>query len=193
MPPIDGDRNKVSILRFANKVLGKWRTPGERMSEVPKEKRQRRLPAKNSNTKDPIVETQDGRRNTRRSYNPGISGLWDADKKQRGMGRILQAAARSREAEAISERQRKAAERAARIKRLYQNKDFKVFWKKMQVDETFWINEIQKPQGVKGGLTLDYYYGFCVGNLKAIAELRDFIMGYQFKVNKDAIKAQAKV
>lgn len=177
----------MSILQKVNQILSKWPVRKETLPQLPvKAKQKPKAPSlDNKNTK---LETKDGRCDTRRSYHTTKSSIWNADKKSESMERILRAATRSTKAEGISERKRKFDERTSRIKRLYQNRDFKLFWKKMCNDENFWLNEIQKPAGVKDGVTLDYYYGFCNGNLKAIAELRDFVMGYQFKIDKDAIK-----
>lgn len=184
MSRIDKSDNKVSILQSLNRLFSRRNPRRDNLRKVSKEERPREIG--DSCPKDTELEIKDGRRDTRRSYHSGCTSLWDADKKQRRMGRILQATARGREAEAISERKRKTEERAVRIRRLYKNRDFRLFWRKMQSDENFWLNEIQKPAGIKDGINLDYYYGFCNGNLKAIAELRDFVMGYQFKINKDA-------
>lgn len=189
MQRIKENKNRMSILQKINKVFSKWSLRKETLSPLPTKSKQK--PKTSSiNNKDTKLEIKDGRCNTRRSYHTTKSILWNADKKSKSMERILRTATRNTKAEGISERERKLNQRTSSIKRLYQNQDFKLFWKKMCSDENFWLNEIQKPAGIKDGVTLDYYYGFCNGNLKAIAELRDFVMGYQFKIDKDAIKKE---
>ena len=177
----------MSILQKVNQILSKWPVRKETLPPLPTKPKQKPK-APSINNKDTKLEIKDGRCDTRRSYHTTKSSIWDANKKSESMERILRAATRNTKAAGISERERKLNQRTSSIKRLYQNRDFKLFWKKMCNDENFWLNEIQKPAGVKDGVTLDYYYGFCNGNLKAIAELRDFVMGYQFKIDKDAIK-----
>lgn len=129
----------------------------------------------NRNSKDSTMEIEHGgcNRGTDINIKRFTQRLWDANEKLRRMAGVLRKRPRKEEGEGVSAKEARAKERALRLKKIYEDEDFKEVIDALTEIENISYFSIKHPETKRDAISLDYYYGYMNGRISVVDHFRD--------------------